>query len=223
MARPADGSLSYGLNIKALGAPGSQFDFRDLSNPAAAKATYFRRRETSFLQHVGQRAGVEHLFVMGAGVHHVAEARGKKKARDKSVGGHGIGGIRKIVAHENAQIGHDDSHDAARLENAKTLPRYRNRLLVGKAFEGVGRIDARNRRIRKRNALANIGAAHVAWPIRSAKNPPPEGETREQDAGRIVDIHPSLDPRGSTTDVQLQFAGIGHVSIYRNFLSARKE
>src|SRR5450631_185221 len=58
---------------------------------------------------------------------------------------------------------------------------------------------------------ANIGAAHVTWPVRCVKNLSHERQTREQDAGRIVDIHPSLDPRSSTTDVQLQFGCIGHV------------
>src|SRR5208337_1276671 len=130
-------------------------------------------------------------------------------------------GVGKIVAHHNAQVGDDDPQNAAGPENAKTFPRHGTRLLVGKVFEGVRRIDARDRRIRKGNPLANIGAAHATWPVRSAKNPSPERQTREQDAGRIVDIHPSLDPRSSTTDVQLQFGCSGHVWTYRNFLSAR--
>src|SRR5208337_160438 len=126
---------------------------------------------------------------------------------------HGIGGAGKIVAHHNPQVGHHDSQDAAGLENAKTLPCHGTRLLVGKVFEGVRRINARERRIRKGNPLANIGAAHATWPVWSTKNPSPERQTREQDAGRIVDIYPSLDPRSSTTDVQLQFGCIGHVWI----------
>jgi len=43
-----------------------------LTRPAAAEGTQFRRREANSLQHVGKRAGIEHLFVMRAGVHHVS-------------------------------------------------------------------------------------------------------------------------------------------------------
>ena len=82
-------------------------------------------------------------------------------SRDKSVRGHGIGGAVKMVTHHNAQVGHNYPQDAAGPENTKTLLRHGTRLLVGKVFEAVRRIDARNRRIRKGNPLANIGESRM--------------------------------------------------------------
>ena len=91
------------------------------------------------------------------------DARHQKKPRNKSVRGHGSGRVGKIVAHHNAQVGHDDPQDATGPENTKTLPRHRTRLPVGKVFEGVRRINARDRRIRKGNPCEHRrGARHVA-------------------------------------------------------------